>query len=132
MICFEEIDSLASWNSISVPCVLKALRRLVLDEGEARSLFLQSNSAIDHGPLGFILFLLCSLLLLFLLRSNSQFFELLTINFHVGSDDLVSDRGNCLIPMLLLRAIQEAVDNDWIGSWHICFDQLLNHVGVKE
>ena len=34
--------------------------------------------------------------------------------------------------MLLLRAIQEAVDDDWIGPGHICFDKLLNHVRVKE
>lgn len=62
-------------------------------------------SAIELLPLVLNFFLSILLLLLLLLGLDRKFFKLISIDLHVGANDLVGDRGHRLVPMLLLRSV---------------------------
>jgi len=62
-------------------------------------------SAIELLPLVLNFFLSILLLLLLLLGLDRKFFKLISIDLHVGANDLVGDRGDRLVPMLLLRSV---------------------------
>ena len=68
------------------------------------------------------------LLLLLLLGSHCELLELISVHFHVRSDDLVRDRSHSLVPMLLLGAIEKALNNDRVGLDHILANHFLHRL----
>ena len=93
---------------------------------ELRLSFFNTYSAIQHLPLLSLLFLFLSFLFLIMLSSNGQLFKLFSVHFHVGADDLISDRGHSLVPMLLLGSILKASNYYGVGFTHIVLDHLLD------
>lgn len=83
-------------------------------------------SAIELLPLVLDFFLSILLLLLLLLGLDRKFFELISIDLHVGANDLVGDRGDRLVPMLLLRSIQQSLHDNRVSLRHISLHHLLN------
>ena len=110
---------------------LEALRRLVLHQRKLRRGLFDAQAPIQHVPLGGVILYLTRLLLLLLLRSHGQLLKLVSVNFHVRANHLVRDCRHSLIPVLLLRAMEQSLDNDWVGLRHIVLDQLLNSLRVK-
>ena len=110
---------------------LETLRRLVLHQRELRRSLFDAQAQIQHVPLGGVFFYSTCLLLLLLLRGHSKLLELVSVDFHVRSDHLVRDCRHGLIPVLLLRAMEQSLDNDRVRLCHIVLDQLLNSLRVK-
>ena len=69
---------------------------------------------------------------MFLLGGHGQLFKLVTIHLHVGANNLVGDRGNRLVPVLLLRAVQQPLHYDWIRPRHVTFHKFLDCLWVKK
>ena len=105
---------------------LETLRRLVLHQRELRRFLFDAQAPIQHVPLGGVILYSTCLLLLLLLRGYSQFLELVPVDFHVRSNHLVRDCRHSLIPVLLLRAMEQSLNNDRVGLCHIVLDHLLN------
>jgi len=83
-------------------------------------------SSIELLPLVLDFLLSILLLLLLLLGLNGKFFELIPIDLHVGANDLVGDSGHCLVPMLLLRPIQQSLHDNRVRLRHVSLHHLLN------
>ena len=111
---------------------LEALRRFVLHERESRFLLFDTQTPVKKVPLACIFSLLGLLLLLLLLCLNSQLLELVTIHLHVRTDDLVSDGCDCLVPVLLLRTVEQALNNDRVSLLDVVPHELLDHVRIKK
>ena len=51
---------------------------------------------------------------------------------HVYIFDLVCDGRNCLVPVLLLGAIKQALHDDWIRFLDVVLHELLDHLRVEQ
>ena len=105
---------------------------MVLNQREGRFLSFYPEALIQDIPLLFDLILSILLLFLLLLRLNCELFELVAIHFHVGAYDLVSDGGYGLIPVLLLRAVEQALHNDWVCLLNVVLYQLLHCLRIQK
>lgn len=105
---------------------------LVLHQRELRGFGLHSEAPVQLVPLRTIVPLLAKLLLLFLLGRNCEFFELIPVHLHVGANDLVCDCGHSLVPVLLLRPMQQALHHDGVSPVHASLHELLNYFRVEE
>lgn len=85
-------------------------------------------SAIELLPLVLDFLLSILLLLLLLLGLDGKFFKLIPVDLHVGANDLVRDRGHRLVPMLLLRSIQQSLHNNRVRLRHVSLHHLLNRL----
>ena len=54
------------------------------------------------------------------------------IHLHIGANNLVGDGGHRLVPVLLLRAVEQTLHDDWICFHHVALHNFLDRLGVKQ
>ena len=72
------------------------------------------------------------MLLFLLLGLHGQLFKLVPIQLHVRSYDGVGDRRDSLVPVLVLAALEQSLDHDWVCLIHVRFDYSEYKFAVEE
>ena len=86
---------------------------------------------VDLFPSLFNLLLFAKFVAVVFLGLLSDLFEALSVHVHVGADHTVGDSGHCLVPVLLLAVVHEALYDDGVCLGHIGLDYLLYRIRIQ-
>jgi hypothetical protein len=54
------------------------------------------------------------------------------IHLHIGANNLIGDGGHRLVPVLLLRTVEQTLNDDWVCFHHVCLNNFLNRLRIKQ